>query len=222
MVSRKLKQRFYDWFNPLMYINGILHKSFRAPNSNNNQTIKVHLGPGQKNYLDGWINVDANIFTAKIDLWANLINTLPFKKDSVDIFYSHHVIEHLPDLKKHLNEMYEALKPNGKIRIGGPNGDTAIKQYINGNKDWFISYPEERKSIGGKLENFIFCKNEHLTILTYSYLDELLTDTGFKNIKLISPEYITGFPQYIDQNVLNKEWNVYTEFPITIMIEAEK
>lgn len=32
----------------------------------------VQLGPGQKNYIDGWVNVDANFVTAKIDIWADI------------------------------------------------------------------------------------------------------------------------------------------------------
>ena len=72
--------------------------------------VKVHLGPGKKNYLNGWINVDANIITAKIDVWSDIKHPLPFKDDVVDVFYSHHVIEHLPYMQKNFHEMYRCLK----------------------------------------------------------------------------------------------------------------
>ena len=39
------------------------------------------------------------------------------------------------------------------------------------------------QSIGGKIENFIFYKNEHLTILTKSMLEEIIKDIDFLNIK---------------------------------------
>src|SRR4051794_6453068 len=96
MISRAMKEAFYRSMAMPMRVNGWVWRSFRAPASNGG-VVRVHLGPGQKNYLDGWVNVDANLFTAKIDVWADLRNRLPFPDSSVDAFYSHHVIEHLPD-----------------------------------------------------------------------------------------------------------------------------
>src|SRR5260370_25035542 len=81
---------------------------------------KVHLGPGQLNYLNGWTNVDANFVTAKIDIWADISAKLPFKTETVSAFYSHHVIEHLRDrlLPFHFSELFRCLKPGGMIRVG--------------------------------------------------------------------------------------------------------
>ena len=47
-------------------------------------------------------------------------NKLPFRNNAVDVFYSHHVIEHLPDssLPFHFREMYRCLKGEGIIRVG--------------------------------------------------------------------------------------------------------
>jgi predicted SAM-dependent methyltransferase len=193
MLSRKSKELFYQVIGPLMKLNGSIYKAFRSPKSENTDVIKVHLGPGQKNYLHGWLNLDANIFSGKADVWVDLRNSLPFRDNSIDVFYSHHVIEHLPDLRFHLKELNRCLKKGGKIRIGGPNGDSAIKKYLAGDHDWFLKFPDERKSIGGKLENFIFCRQEHLTILTFSYLEELLQEAGFTNIKQCLPTKETNF-----------------------------
>ena len=85
-----------------MLLNSKFYKIFRSPKSG---VVKVHLGPGKKNYLKGWINVDANIVTAKIDVWADLKYPLPFKDETVNVFYSHHVIEHLPNLQVHLKAL---------------------------------------------------------------------------------------------------------------------
>ena len=82
-----------------MKMNGWRYRYFSHPNRG---TLKVHLGPGQQHYIDGWINIDANMFTGKCDLWADLRNRLPFKDDAIDAFYSHHMIEHLPDIRSHL------------------------------------------------------------------------------------------------------------------------
>ena len=104
-----------------MRVNAKLYRALRAPRSGR---VKVHLGPGQRNYLAGWINVDANLLTAKIDVWADLTGGLPFRDATVDMFYSHHVIEHLPDaaLAPLFAEMYRCLKPGGCIRIVRPSG----------------------------------------------------------------------------------------------------
>lgn len=65
MLSRNMKRIYYLLAGPFMKISGIMYRLFRAPRSG---CVKVQLGPGRKNYLRGWINVDANIFTAKCDV----------------------------------------------------------------------------------------------------------------------------------------------------------
>ena len=76
------------------------------------------------------------------------------------------MVEHLPYLKSHFQNVYNCLKDRGVYRVGGPNGDSAIKKFLENDYEWFSDLPDKSKSIGGKLENFIFCKNQHLTILT--------------------------------------------------------
>ena len=160
MISREAKALYYTIMGVPMRLNGFLYKAFRAPRPGNKQVIKVQLGPGQNNYLEGWINLDANFLTAKCDVWANLENPLPVRNGSVDLFYSHHVIEHLPDKKLvwHFQEMFRCLKPGGLVRTGGPNGDMAIRKYLEGDANWFGNFPDRHESIGGKLKNFIFCR----------------------------------------------------------------
>src|SRR5438105_2810153 len=108
MLQREIKDLYYKLLAVPMRVNAWLYRHGRAPRRG---TVKVHLGPGQKNYLPGWINVDANFITAKTDVWADLRAALPFRNDTVDVFYSHHVIEHLPDtlLSFHFAEMYRCL-----------------------------------------------------------------------------------------------------------------
>lgn len=222
MLSYKVKRFYYFLFTPIMEANALLYNLLRSPQKNNSQQIKVHLGPGRNNYLNGWINVDSNKFTAKVDLWANISEKLPFNDQSVDFFYSHHVIEHLPSLQLHFEEMYRSLKLGGKIRVGGPNGDSAIKKFLENDLEWFPDFPDKKLSIGGRFENFVFCRKEHLTILTQSYLEEILTNVGFVNIKVCLPTKSTNFPNWIDQTVLEKEWETDFEYPHTLIIEAEK
>ena len=219
MLSRKLKAAFYSVFGPAMKINGFLYRSFRAPRESNN--VRVHLGPGQENYLDNWINVDANIFSGKADLWFDLRNPLPFHNNSVDAVYSHHVIEHLPNIEEHLKDIYRCLKPGGVYRVGGPNGDSAISKFLENDKDWFSNFPDNRVSIGGRLENFIFCRQEHLSILTYSFLEELLTSAGFEKLRKCEPTRETGHSDKF-KDCLEKESEWDFNMPHTLLIEATK
>ncbi|HKT73908.1 MAG TPA: methyltransferase domain-containing protein, partial [Steroidobacteraceae bacterium] len=106
MLSRRAKATFYAVAGPMMALNGLLYKQFRAPRSG---TVRVHLGPGQKSYLQGWINIDANIFTGKCDLWADLRNPLPFHDGTLDAVYSHHMIEHLPNMVEHIADVARCL-----------------------------------------------------------------------------------------------------------------
>lgn len=210
MISREAKALYYSLFGVFMRFNGAFYKALRAPGSGNSNTVRVHLGPGQKNYLTGWINADANFISAKCDVWVNLENPLPFKPNSVDVFYSHHVIEHLADcnLVSHFKQMFRALKPGGMIRVGGPNGDMAIRKYLAGDASWFGNFPDRHDSIGGKLKNFIFCRNEHLTILTPSYLEEIAKAASFERIEFCVPGKTTSNPQAIDARILERNRGV--------------
>ena len=221
MIARKTKALFYALAGPAMKLNGALYRKFRAQRSG---VVKVQLGPGREHYLDGWINLDANIFTKNCDVWADFRNKLPFPDASVDAFYSHHVLEHLPDtlLLFHFREMFRCLKPGGVFRIGGPNGDEAIRQFGEGDSNWFGDFPDKRESIGGRFSNFILCRGEHLSILTFSWLRELAGNAGFRSLSRCQPVTETNFPDLFDQKVLNNEWESTPDAPHTLIVEAEK
>lgn len=46
---------------------------------------------------------------------------LPYEDDSFDAIFSHHVIEHVGDHEKHLEEAARVLKPGGAFYVGTPN-----------------------------------------------------------------------------------------------------
>ena len=216
MIARSLKATYFYLMSPVMRIN-----SFKSRMFGNKSGLKVQLGPGQGRYLEGWCNVDANIFSAKADKWCDLRYRLPFRANTVEAFYSHHVIEHLPNLHRHLSDVYSCLKQGGVYRIGCPNGDSAINRFINNDVDWFGDFPDSRKSIGGRLENFLMCRGEHLTILTKSFLFELLEDAGFETCRVYLPTRTTGFPELFEE-VLEIEHERDFDFPHTLIIEAQK
>lgn len=218
MLSRRAKDAFYKISGPAMKVNGFLYRQFRAPRSG---PLKVQLGPGQNNYLPGWINVDANAFTGKCDVWADLRNPLPFRDSTVVAMYSHHVVEHLPNLAFHFQDVIRCLQPGGVYRVGGPNGDSAIQKFVEKDMEWFGDFPDRRISIGGRFENFIFCRQEHLTILTHSYVEELMNAAGFINIRRCLPGKETSYSDYFGV-CLQKEPESDFDCPHTLLVEGEK
>ncbi|MBW2696646.1 MAG: methyltransferase domain-containing protein [Deltaproteobacteria bacterium] len=221
MLSRRAELLFYACASPAMRLNGVLYRHFRRPSPES--FVRSHLGPGQRKYLPGWINIDANIFTSKRDVWADLRNPLPFPDDSVDAFYSHHMVEHLPDLAGHFRELYRCLKPGGAFRVTGPNGDMAIRKFIDADASWFGEYPDRRTSVGGRLDNFILCRGEHIAILTESYLKELVVSAGFRDptFPLVARE--TSHPELFDEVLETEAEEAGPEaFPKTIVAEGVK
>lgn len=219
MVPRRLKAIYYAILSPLMRLNALRYRTM--PYGGRRGRRYVHLGPGQNNYLQGWINVDANLLSSKPDIWSDLRYKLPFPDQSVDAIYSHHVIEHLPDLDFHFQEMFRCLMPGGVIRVGGPHGDNAMRAMLEEDYEWFGDWPISRSSIGGRFENFIFFKGEHLTILTESFMLELANEAGFCDVQVVLPR-VTNHTKMIDDSIFLLEEKVGERLPRTVMIEARK
>jgi predicted SAM-dependent methyltransferase len=218
MLSRRAKATYYFLAGPLMAANGWLYRLMRAPRKG---PARAQLGPGQGNYLRGWINVDANTFTSKCDVWADLRNRLPMRNGTLDAVYSHHVVEHLPDLREHFRDVFRCLRSGGAYRVGGPNGDWAIRKFLEGDSNWFSDFPERRTSLGGRFDNFLLCRNEHVAILTYSYLEELMSTAGFVNIEARAPRVATGYPELFADCLLLENESA-PEAPHTLIVEATK
>ena len=79
VITSSLKSAYFLFLGPVMRINSYIYKRFFSP-SKSKKKYFVQLGPGKTNYLDGWINVDSNIISGKLDVWCDLKYGLPFKK----------------------------------------------------------------------------------------------------------------------------------------------
>jgi SAM-dependent methyltransferase len=65
------------------------------------------------------------------ELMQHSILDLPFPDSSFDIVFYHHVIEHVSDPAKSLDELHRVLKPGGLIYVGTPNRHRAVG-YLGG------------------------------------------------------------------------------------------
>ncbi len=159
--------------------------------------------------------------SARIDLWINFLDDLPFRDGSVDLFYSFHVIEHLPErhLPAHFAAMFRALKPGGGIRIGGPHAESAARKFLAGDTKWFSDFPIKHDSIGGRFSNFLFCAGEHLSALTPSFLTELAEGAGFVDVTVRLP---IRESELVGREILDSEYEWDFETPHSLVIEARK
>jgi hypothetical protein len=98
----------------------------------------------------------------------------------------------------------------------------AARKYVEGDSAWFSDFPVKRTSLGGRFENFIYCKGEHLTILTPSFLTELASAVGFVDLAVAQPKTSTNYPDFFDEAVLALEWESTPEAPHTLLFEGRK
>ncbi len=68
-----------------------------------------------------------------INFIIGVSENLPCKKNSFDIVLSHHVIEHVRDQLKHLQEINRVLKPGGLCYIATPNRTSPFMAGHKGN-----------------------------------------------------------------------------------------
>lgn len=100
------------------------------------------------------------------DIKADICN-LPFNDNSYDIIFCNHVLEHIPDDTKAMQELYRVLKPGGI-------GVFQIPQDLNREKTF------EDDSITDKKERAkIFGQYDHVRIYGRDYFDKLRS-IGFK------------------------------------------
>jgi len=100
------------------------------------------------------------------DVKADICN-LPFQDNEFDIIFCNHVLEHIPDDTKAMQELYRILKPHGF-------GVFQIPQDLNREKTF------EDNSITDKKERAeIFGQYDHVRIYGRDYFDKLRS-VGFK------------------------------------------
>lgn len=136
------------------------------------QELKVlHFAPEQAFYkrfremknLD-YVTTDLNSPLA--DVKADICN-LPFSDNSFDFILCNHVLEHIPDDKKAMQELFRILKPGGTAIVQIPQDLSREKTF----QDDSITDPKERAQIFGQYD--------HVRVYGRDYFDRL-RDIGFE------------------------------------------
>jgi len=92
---------------------------------------------------------------------------LPFEDDSYDVIFCNHVLEHIPDDTKAMQELYRILKPGGMAILQIPQDLQRVDTF----EDNSITDRNERAAIFGQYD--------HVRIYGRDYFDKLRT-IGFK------------------------------------------
>jgi SAM-dependent methyltransferase len=134
----------------------------------------LHFAPEQAFYklFRNQKNIDyttTDLFSPLADVKADICN-LPFEDNSYDIIFCNHVLEHIPDDTKAMQELYRILKPGGM-------GIFQIPQDLSREftfSDDSITNQKERAAIFGQYD--------HVRIYGRDYFDKL-RNIGFKVVE---------------------------------------
>ncbi len=104
----------------------------------------LHIAPEQAFYkrfkqMSNLHYVTADLHSPLADVKAD-ITKLPFSDNEFDVIFCNHVLEHIPDDTKAMNELYRVLKKGGWGIFQVPLDRTREKTY----EDFSISDPKER------------------------------------------------------------------------------
>lgn len=153
--------------------------------------------------------------------WADATKKIPLPKNSCEVIYSSHMVEHLTksELKQFLSEVKRVLHNGGIIRLAIPDLKYHINCYTkNLDADEFIKSLglalKEHKSFKEKLQHLIIGDRGHKWMYDGKSMQRLLNENGFSNAEVMAPGK-SNIKNYGDLN-LNER------VPESVFIEAYK
>ena len=102
----------------------------------------------------------ADLYSPIVDVKADILD-LPFNANTFDVLICNHVLEHIEDDNKAMQELYRVLKPNGMGIFQIPQDLSLEKTY----EDFSITSPEER--------NKHFGQYDHVRVYGKDYFNKL-------------------------------------------------
>ena len=153
----------------------------------------LHFAPEQAFYklFRNQKNLDyttTDLFSPLADVKADICN-LPFQDNQYDVILCNHVLEHIPDDTKAIQELYRVLKPGGMAILQIPQD---LKRATTFADDTITDQKERAK---------IFGQYDHVRIYGRDYFDKLRS-IGFTVIKEDYTNKIT--PELVEKYCLAK------------------
>jgi hypothetical protein len=163
----------------------------------------INLGCGPK-IVEKFINVDF-FGTPNIDYAADLRKPLKISTSIINGIFCEHTLEHLTyiEVNRLLGECLRILMVDGVIRIILPDLSIFIKNYNNGNAEWFKRWESlmftfspdlvrRQRSLNTPMHAISFVTQEfgHVSAWDFETLEFYLQKNGFRDIRRV--EYMEG------------------------------
>lgn len=138
-----------------------------------NDSLKVlHVAPEQVFYqkfksFSHWKYTTTNLHSPLADVKADIC-ALPFEDNSYDLILCNHVLEHIPNDRKAMSELYRVLKKGGTLIAQVPLDEKRTTTF----EDDSITDRKERTKVFGQYD--------HVRVYGKDYL-EFLDQTGFSS-----------------------------------------
>lgn len=166
------------------------NKRIKLRDAETSSALKVlHFAPEQEFYkrFKKQTNIDyttTDLLSPLADVKADICN-LPFEDNSYDIIFCNHVLEHIPDDTKAMQELYRVLKPGGMGIFQIPQDLSRATTFSD---DSIVDQKERAK---------IFGQYDHVRVYGRDYFDKLRS-IGFNVIEedytnKIAPELVEKY-----------------------------
>ncbi|MDC6469395.1 class I SAM-dependent methyltransferase [Flavobacteriaceae bacterium] len=159
-----------------------------------NQPLKVlHIAPEQVFYtkfkaIKDWEYTTTDLHSPLADIKANIC-ALPFNNDQYDLIFCNHVLEHIPDDKKAMEELYRVLKKGGTLIAQVPLNEELDETF----EDDTITDKKERTRIFGQYDHVrVYGKDYYTRLNTVGFESKGITFINTMSIEEIDH---FGLPQ---------------------------
>lgn len=159
-----------------------------------NQSLKVlHIAPEQVFYtkfkaIKDWEYTTTDLHSPLADIKADIC-ALPFNNDQFDLIFCNHVLEHIPDDKKAMEELYRVLKKGGTLIAQVPLNEELDETF----EDDTITDKKERTRIFGQYDHVrVYGKDYYTRLNTVGFESKGITFINTMSIEEIDR---FGLPQ---------------------------